>query len=558
MAQSIREGSPITQPADQAETRAPGLRRILAHSDLSALVLGLLLGVTALAYLWTPTDLDLWWHLRNGQLVLESGVPTTDVYSFTAAGTRWIMHEWLTDTAMYAIYQGAGYGLLLALFAAISVATYALLYRLLRAAGAGPALAVALLAVRMVLEAPAWGARPLILTPFFFTLVLAVLWGYRTRAAAVQAARRGVAAWIGPDWRLWLLPPLLWLWSNLHGGFIVGPLLLGVWLVGEALNGALGWRRAVPLRPLLAVMVAGGLLSLLNPNALDQWLYPLSYTGGSGANNLLLYGQDWQPPDPRQLQTLPFVLTLLSLLVVAVLRPRQAEPPAPAPPSDSRGRRLAERLLRGPLPVTGDAALLLSMGLFLLMALQALRLQPQWGTVWALGMAVLLPRLWPALGRDRAGRTAPGRGVFHLALAGGTLAVLAGAMLTAPRAQLGATPHLTGFPVEAVAYLNAHPNLNTDHFYNPWDWGGYLIYTRWPTQRVFIDGRADMYRGAILNDYVAMQSGGPDWPLAVAKYGLRGALVERGGTLARTLTAAGWPQLCCRTGPALLFVRSDQ
>jgi hypothetical protein len=532
------------------------LRRILAHSDLSALMLGLLLGATALASLWTPTDLDLWWHLRNGQLVLDSGVPTTDVYSFTAAGTRWIMHEWLTDTAMYVIYQAAGYGLLLGLFAAISVATYALLYRLLRAAGAGPALAVGLLAVRIVLEAPAWGARPLILTPLFFTLVLAVGWGYRT--APARAGRGAIAAWIGPDWRLWLLPPLLWLWSNLHGGFIVGPLLLGVWLVGEALNGALGWRRAAPLRPLLAVSVVGGLLSLVNPNGLDQWLYPLSYTGGTGVNNLLLYGQDWQPPDPRKLQSLPFVLTLLSLLVLAVLRPRQAAPDAAEAPTLAQGSGRLGHRLRGVLPVTGDATLLLAMGLFLLMALQALRLLPQWGTVWALGMAGLVPRLWPALGQDRAGQTAPRRGLFHLALAGGTLALLAGALLTAPRAQLGPQPHPTGFPVEAVAYLNAHPEVNTDRFYNPWDWGGYLIATRWPTQRVFIDGRADMYRGAVLNDYVAIQSGGPDWPLVVAKYGLRGALVERGSALARTIAAAGWPQLCCPTGPALLFVRPDE
>lgn len=559
MAQSIQERA-ATQIEPPAATEAVGLRAILAHFDLTMVVLALLLGATGLAYLWTPTDLDLWWHLRNGQLVLESGVPTTDVFSFTVAGTRWIMHEWLTDTAMVVIYQGAGYGLLLVLFAAISVTTYAVLYRVLRAVGAGPALAVALLAVRIMIEAPAWGVHPQIITPLLFTICVAILWGNRQRTtdAAPAAPPPGWRAWIGSDRRLWLLAPLVWLWSNVHGGFIVGPILLGVWLVGEALNGALGWRQAAPLRPLLAVSIVGGLLSLLNPNGLDQWLYPLSYTSGGGANNLLLYVQEWQPPDPRKLQTAPLLLTLLVVLVVAVLRPRQAETPPSPPPADSWGRRLADRLLRGPLPVTGDATLLLSMGLFLLMALQAMRLQPQWGTIWALGMAVLLPRLWPALGHDRQGRIAPARGAFHLALAGGALAVLAGALLASPRAQLGAVPHLTGFPVEAVAYLNAHPELNTDHFYNPWDWGGYLIYTRWPTQRVFIDGRGDMYRGAVLNDFVAIRDGGPNWEQAVTKYGLRGALVERGGGLARTLTAAGWPQLCCSTGPALLFVRPGQ
>ena len=367
-------------------------------------MLVLLLGATGLAYLWTPTDLDLWWHLRNGQLVLESGVPATDVFSFTVAGTRWIMHEWLTDTAMALLYQGAGYGLLLALFAAISVVSYALLYRVLRAAGAGPALAVALLAVRIMIEAPAWGVHPQILTPFLFTIFVAILWGYRQRTTIAPAPlQTGWRAWVGPDWRLWLLAPLTWLWSNVHGGFIVGPILLGVWFIGEAINGALGWQRAAPLRPLLAVGVAGGLLSLLNPNGLDQWLYPLSYTSGGQANNLLLFVQEWQPPDPRKLQTAPLLLTLLTLVGVALLRPRQPEPPA-ALSANPWGRRLGERVLRGPLPVTGDATLLLAMGLFLLMALQAMRLQPQWGTVWAVGMAVCCPGCGP-----RWAATAPGR-----------------------------------------------------------------------------------------------------------------------------------------------------
>src|SRR6478672_2292389 len=142
--------------------------RGLAGFDRSALLLTLLLGITGLAYLWTPTDNDLWWHLRNGQVVLQSGVPQTDIYSFTAAGARWIMQAWLADTAMYLVQTATGYGLLLALFALGSVATYAVFYSVLRGAGAGPTLAVGLLAVRIVMDAPAWGVRPQILSGLFF------------------------------------------------------------------------------------------------------------------------------------------------------------------------------------------------------------------------------------------------------------------------------------------------------------------------------------------------------------------------------------------------------
>jgi hypothetical protein len=309
------------------------------------------------------------------------------------------------------------------------------------------------------------------------------------------------------------------------------------------------------VRPLLAVGLVGGLLTLLNPNGLDQWLYPLSYLGGPNAGNLLPYIQEWQPPDARRLQHAPFVFTLLTLLGIAMLRPRQDAPAARPPEQTPAPPRATFRIPAAWVPVTGDATLLLGMGLFLLMALQAMRLQPQWGTFWALGMAVALPRLWPALGRDRNQPTAPVRVALNLGLAAGTLALLAVVLLASPRAQTGAQPHLDGFPVEAVAYLAAHPEVAADPLYNPWEWGGYLIYTRWPAQRVFIDGRGDNFRGAVLIDYITTLSGGPDWPGIFARYGIRGALVARDTPLARALAAAGWQQPCCSTGPALLFTQ---
>ena len=49
------------------------------------------LTVIVLAYFWTPTDPDVWWHLRDGQMIVQTGhVPTTALYTYTVPGTRWM------------------------------------------------------------------------------------------------------------------------------------------------------------------------------------------------------------------------------------------------------------------------------------------------------------------------------------------------------------------------------------------------------------------------------------------------------------------------------------
>src|ERR1700680_4114938 len=53
-------------------------------------------------------DTDIWWHLANGRYIFAHGVPSVDIYSFTAAGHVWVVHEWLADVVMYAAYAATG------------------------------------------------------------------------------------------------------------------------------------------------------------------------------------------------------------------------------------------------------------------------------------------------------------------------------------------------------------------------------------------------------------------------------------------------------------------
>src|SRR4030042_4468276 len=56
------------------------------------------------------TDPDFWWHLRTGQLIVDTGsIPKADPFSYTAAGSPWIAHEWLSDLLIYGIESNVGY-----------------------------------------------------------------------------------------------------------------------------------------------------------------------------------------------------------------------------------------------------------------------------------------------------------------------------------------------------------------------------------------------------------------------------------------------------------------
>ncbi len=323
---------------------AASWRAGVAGFDRAALIGALLLTVALLAYFWTPTDPDVWWHLQNGRLVWTLGrVPTGDLYSYTVPGARWIMQQWLIEAVLYGIEQTLGYWANVLLFGLVTVSVYGLLFRLLRAEGAGRPLTVGAMGAAMVLDAPTWGVRPQVWTTLLCLIFLAVLLRYHR---------------VGPDRALWLLPPLMLLWANIHAGFTVGLLLLGAALVGEAINRGLGWS-AAPLRPLLFVSVACAGVSLLTPNGLDLWLYPLTYLGGPGGNPSLRYVQEWQPPDLRAFAALPLLSSLLGLLVLGGVRRRELPNPTPHPSPEGGGRLLTSpqkirRRMRSPSPFVGE------------------------------------------------------------------------------------------------------------------------------------------------------------------------------------------------------------
>ena len=74
-------------------------------------------------------DPDFWWHLRTGQLIVQTHtIPHFDPFSFTNNGKPWVAHEWLSEVFMYSLYRIGGYGLLIFVFSIVICGAFILAY----------------------------------------------------------------------------------------------------------------------------------------------------------------------------------------------------------------------------------------------------------------------------------------------------------------------------------------------------------------------------------------------------------------------------------------------
>jgi hypothetical protein len=99
------------------------------------------------------------------------------------------------------------------------------------------------------------------------------------------------------------------------------------------------------------------------------------------------------------------------------------------------------------------------------------------------------------------------------------------------------------FPVQAVDYLNHHEVPGP--MYDTYGFGGYLVYSRGPEHKVFIDGRGELYEhGGLLNDYLHISMLKPGALTVLQSYAVRSCLIERSEALATLLDSApGWHRI---------------
>jgi hypothetical protein len=189
-----------------------------------------------LSYTGTPVwDYDFWWHLATGRyIVTEKHLPEKDPFSFTSDlpenKNPWprlqnlnLKQYWLAQILFYLIYVYTGFKGIIFLRAILLFLTLLVVYRHLRKKGVHLFLSLIFVYLLFDSSLPYLAERPVLFTIFFTAIIFFLLDSY-------QKSR---------DRKIFFLIPLMLLWANLHGGFIVGDLFLLIFMCGEAAKIAL-------------------------------------------------------------------------------------------------------------------------------------------------------------------------------------------------------------------------------------------------------------------------------------------------------------------------------
>src|SRR4051812_7134325 len=206
------------------------------------------------------SDCDTGWHIRTGEWILANHqAPARDIFSFSKPGEPWFAWEWLTDV-LFAGLNALGGLQAVVIFTILMISvTFTGLYFLVRSKS-NPVVAIVVTMLAAASSSIHWLAPPPLVTLLFLGLFYAALERVnegRTRFAAVPI--------------LAALPVISVLWTNLHGGFFAGALMVGGYGCGELLR--LAFSPDIELRPMMwrrarnYFLCAGACMaaSLINP-----------------------------------------------------------------------------------------------------------------------------------------------------------------------------------------------------------------------------------------------------------------------------------------------------
>ncbi len=434
-------------------------------------------------------DTDLWWHLRSGQTIAETGqLIYPDPFSHTLTGVVHWNHSALSDALLYAIWRHSGFAGITVASAIVAVAGMFFLFVTCRGSAYPRAFLIVLGAAT---AAVFWSPRPQMLS---FLLASVLLWILRD----LKYNRRDRLLWI---------PPLQMIWCNAHGGFIIGYLLIGAFVLGEVLNSKLGTSDSpLPfqyIRKLLLLSVASIPLLALNPLGIHAYGVPFSTIFMPELNR---YIQEWQSPDFSQTRAWGFFLLLGLVLTTIFWSKRKLD--------------FTEWFL-----VCGSAAMsLLAARNLALFAIVAVPVASDHLDDILQGLGWVIPF------RDFE---SPVRGVVNLCLVISVsvgLAARLGHLLSSETISAGLKSAL---PVDAVEQLDSLELPG--NMFNSYNWGGYLMFHA-PQHPVFIDGRSDLYR-SFLDEYYRIATAGGGWQQALDRWRIGFAVIESNSGLAEALAS---------------------
>lgn len=449
------------------------------------------------------TSNDEWWHLKTGEYIIQHKfkLPKYDIFTYTAKDLEWVNHEWLSQVIFYSIYFISGLKGLIFFKSLVIVASFVILFFAIqkRAKNIYIALFVTLLAGLT-------SRHTLYPRPPIFSYLLMSIFLYFLYDIEENGMKKVY---------YFLFPILMILWSNLHGGAILGILLTAFFTVNAFLKKLIKSKETKPqVLHFIIIFLLTAIASLINPFGYKIHLLTFKVMQD---RFLVEHIGELKSPDFHYTYFYEMMILLLLIAFATSLK----------------------------MPTFTDIILIL---FFLHQSLNYVRHLPLFGIASASILGKHLSISWRNLLNAIEARSAffsksvnsflikhSDKIIFSLSIIFIFVFVIfiEGQWLLNYEALVGPGYRIKDYPVKAAEFIllnDFHGNM-----FNEINFAGYLIWRLYPKHLVFTDNRFDIFGSKFLPDFFTIMGVQPGWEQVLEKYKINFIITDRNSTLKKVL-----------------------
>ena len=407
-------------------------------------------------------DQDLGRHIKLGEIILQTHeVPKVNLFSYTNPDFPFINTHWLFEVLAYIFSQTLGMQTLLILKVIIFLLSVWLILKIIPKENQSLLLPIGFIFLHVLRER--LELRPEIFSFLFTASTYFIL----ERFNQTPHDRRTFVPKL-----IWFLPIIQLIWINTHIYFFVGLLLQGVFLLYLLQQRICTQASPGRLKIQVEVFILSVLVSLINPNGVAGFLYPLNVSKNYGytivENQTMFLLESIKFSDPNFL----FVKLSLGIAVLSLIR--------------------RKFVLKNILLILSGAIL----------ALMNVRSFPYL-------VFLTLPATLRNIGPVKPNTFTK------------TLALIFAAVLFFESFGYFKTRLILGESAKGAVDFVLANNLPQPIF-NNFDIGSYIIYRGYPKYKVFVDGRPEAYPAEFFqNTYIPMQSDYAKFKIEEEKWGFK-------------------------------------
>ena len=483
------------------------------HSDWERFVLIVVLTLIFIMAARTPIDSDMWWHLKSGEVMVETGKPLlVDLFSYTRYQSAWTNHSWLSEAGLFLLYKWWNTWGLSAWAACLALLS--LLFPILQM------------------------KSPMIFRGFLAVLgsmVCAVVWSPRPQMTSlvclaglnylIQRARKGEIRY------LWGIPGLFLLWSNLHAGYSLGLILILLVFVGEGLNFLFSNSNEIGLKKdgisLLGWMtlLAVGCVAI-NPNGIRMWSVPFETVGMQSLQSMI---SEWATPDFHEAVQQPFLGMLCGTIILIGLSRCKPDGVELVCIAGFTGLSLIARRNFAP---------------FALVCLPIIsrHVVSAWEVCAPRIASLSIVQKFSHMRIKQGTQSLPAwaQKTIHLSMVGFLMLVALMKLFWVAHPVMVSHYESGIFPEAAVKWIQTQPIQR--QLFSEYDWGGYLVW-HLEDYPVFVDGRTDLYGDAIIMEWKNFINGEDGWEETISNRKINSVLVRVDRPIVTILQNDGWHQI---------------